>query len=83
MNQHILNTLASLHSHLTLLENQIHLAGRDANDIEYKMESLKTLITTILHRRLELQRQGMPTHHIHMHGPYAIRKSFQELFWKL
>ena len=69
MNRQILDTLASLHSRLTLLENQIYLAGRDANDIEYKMESLKDLKQAVFSIYEQRQWQGLTFHGLRIGNP--------------
>ena len=69
MKEHIPTILASLHARLTLLEHQIHLAGRDTNDIEYKTESLRNLKQAALQICFQIQMQGLPAPFTFLHDP--------------
>jgi hypothetical protein len=84
MNQHILDTLASLHSRLARLEQQVNLTGKhlpndEAREVEFKMESLTKLKRDI--DQLQRQRQQPNPHYIYMRSPIiATSEQFLTVF---
>ena len=84
MNQHIFTTLASLHSRLALLENQIYLKGKeiqDDHDTDLKLQSLKTLRQAVVTIHRSRQLHGQTTYRLRMgHPQFATEEAVLNSF---
>ena len=63
MNQHIIETLASLHSRLSLLEASMRLSGISNWEIEHSQASLELISHTINERNAHLRALNIPHQH--------------------
>jgi hypothetical protein len=73
MNQHILETLASLHTRLTLLE--MRLSGISNGEIEHSQASLELISHTIEERNTDLRALNIPHQHYITVGPVEKSKN--------